>query len=529
VRPPRPAHLLLALLPLLALLAAPAPLRAHGLRTPVIVDVDLAFDDLRALALLLASPHADVRAIVVSDGSVAPDVGLANLRRVLRALCREDLPVGVGPALGRPAPEWGGLAATLGGAAAADLDERPAACPPLSAAGDGAAPGPEAGGAADAVDVVAAAVRDAPPGVLYLALGPLTNLARFQEREPALAAHVAAVLFQGAPPGAEPVDGEPFNTAFDRAAAAAVFGRTPAIVVFPEPLLPPFDDALLAALAALGSPGARLLRLTHGGPALAELRRTGHLRAWDDTVALFVEDPTLFRLGPLAGHPGVVAPVACDAEAGRGRALDLLARLPGEAAPRETVVLAGWPLDPASLQADVRPVAPAILARHGVEEWKATLLTNELHRHLGIWSIVGAKMGIRARELLGATLDELTVETEAGRAPPLSCLNDGLQVATGASLGRGTISVAVTVAPAPPARPRATFTLRGTRLRLTVRPAVVARIRADVEAAVARHGELTPAYFQEIRRLSLTSWLELDRRAIFEEERLPPEGAPPQG
>ena len=43
------------------------------------------------------------------------------------------------------------------------------------------------------------------------------------------------------------------------------------------------------------------------------------------------------------------------------------------------------------------------------------------------------------------------------------------------------------------------------------------RIRSDVAAAVERFGNLTPEYFDEIRRLSIHYWLALDRREIFEE------------
>lgn len=41
-----------------------------------------------------------------------------------------------------------------------------------------------------------------------------------------------------------------------------------------------------------------------------------------------------------------------------------------------------------------------------MQEWTAVLLTNELHRHLGMWNIVGAKMGIRAMEVLTAPFDD---------------------------------------------------------------------------------------------------------------------------
>jgi pyrimidine-specific ribonucleoside hydrolase len=180
--------------------------------------------------------------------------------------------------------------------------------------------------------------------------------------------------------------------------------------------------------------------------------------------------------------------------------------------PREGVVLSRFPTEPSALREDVARVAEPILERHGAEEWKAALLTNELHRHLGIYSLVGVKMGIRARELLGASLDDLEVESHAGSRPPLSCLTDGLQVATGASLGRGTIRVEA----GDPA-PKAVFSKGGARLELALKEAVWRRIRSDVASAVERLGKLTPEYFGEIRSLSIRYWLALDRREIFEE------------
>ncbi len=45
----------------------------------------------------------------------------------------------------------------------------------------------------------------------------------------------------------------------------------------------------------------------------------------------------------------------------------------------------------------------------GYDEWKANVMTDEFHGHLGVFSIVGAKMGIKARELFGVGADMLEV------------------------------------------------------------------------------------------------------------------------
>ncbi len=106
------------------------------------------------------------------------------------------------------------------------------------------------------------------------------------------------------------------------------------------------------------------------------------------------------------------------------RADTYLAMLAGPAAEilggRTAVVLKHHPDQPHLFQEDLRPLVPTTILSHGLEEWQTTILTNELHRHLGIYSILGAKMGIRARELLSASLDELAVESAAGLTPPMS-------------------------------------------------------------------------------------------------------------
>lgn len=66
----------------------------------------------------------------------------------------------------------------------------------------------------------------------------------------------------------------------------------------------------------------------------------------------------------------------------------------------------------------------------------------EFHGHLGPYLICGVKMGLLALKLLGSRgYTGLTVIAETGVTPPVSCLVDGLQVATGCTLGKGNIAV----------------------------------------------------------------------------------------
>lgn len=179
--------------------------------------------------------------------------------------------------------------------------------------------------------------------------------------------------------------------------------------------------------------------------------------------------------------------------------------------PRKPVVLAAFPVDPALFREDVRPYVKKIIERHGLEEWKACILTNELHRHLGIYSLVGAKMGIRAREILEAPFDTVDVISLAGSQRPLSCMNDGLQVSTGASVGRAAITIAHVNQPA------AIFLYKDTKVTLRIKNEIMRQIQGDIKAALKKYGGLNPEYFAHIRKLSLKYWLEWDRKEIFEE------------
>ncbi len=340
----------------------------------------------------------------------------------------------------------------------------------------------------------------------------MTNLADALNSDPSLREEIGSVFFFGTQPDAIRQD---WNAARDLSAVDVVFASGIPVYFFhleDEELLL-FDEGLLEDIRKLDSDASHLLDAVHGDRRVQELLRREHLWAWDETVALYIEDSSLGQMEAVRGDFPLFTLSAWDKDAARKTYVRLLSELmEKELSPRMPVVLMRYPTNPKDLQEDVQILIPEVIVRHGIEEWKATLLTNELHRHLGIYSIIGAKMGIRARELLGASLDEVRVESHAGLKPPLSCMNDGLQVSTGASLGRGTITI-LEGAPAPVA----TFVHGDKTLHLSTREEVVKKIRADIQNTIDRYGALTPDYFKEVRRLSIRYWMELDRREMFDQ------------
>jgi pyrimidine-specific ribonucleoside hydrolase len=185
---------------------------------------------------------------------------------------------------------------------------------------------------------------------------------------------------------------------------------------------------------------------------------------------------------------------------------------------RALAVLKRFPVDPDFYCPQAAELLrKGILERYGREEWIATVIAHEMHQHVGIYTVVGAKMGVRAREILNAPTRAVHITVETGTEPPISCVIDGLQGSLGSTLAQKLIEVPTVPAP----RVAAVFRYEDRAIRLSLRPEYGKRIRQIIKTAIENHGNLTPAYFHEIKDSCFDVWAEFDRREIFLEERLP--------
>ncbi len=85
-----------------------------------------------------------------------------------------------------------------------------------------------------------------------------------------------------------------------------------------------------------------------------------------------------------------------------------------------------------------------VLRRDGGEEHlgRMVLRAEEFHGHLGPYLVFGLRMGLLARRRLGFEGHfDLRVTARTGSETPVSCMVDGLQISTGATLGKGNIEV----------------------------------------------------------------------------------------
>jgi len=465
---------------------------AHD-KISVLVDTDMALDDVRALAMLLNSDLVDIPLMVTSDGAVPPEIGCQNLEALLRYFRQKDIKVAKGEPLGKPGPPWRSWSEELNWA---EQD---------------VAPSKKSAGREAAMEILQT-LESQDEAVPYLCLGPLTNLAEALRLRPQIKSRISRLIYFGGHPD-DPFCG--WNTERDPDSARLVFDSGVDIYCLnlPEAALLRFDQKLYGQIEAIDTAAARLVTSLHQSPAVSRLLSDGHFHVWDEMAVIFLNEPTLFKFVPSAKHDHVMTLTGFKA-AGIGDAYLRLLSYSRDfhLTARHSVVLKAFPTDPSLFRDDVEVYVKKIIERHGLEEWKACLLTNEFHRHLGTYSIIGAKMGIRAREILEAPFDTLEVVSLAGSTPPLSCMNDGLQVSTGASLGRGTIKIAEGTP-----KPQAIFVHGGRKVRLTVKKEVLDKIQAHIKASLEQYGGLNPAYFAHFRKLSIDYWLDLDRREIFDE------------
>ncbi|MDC0584623.1 FmdE family protein [Bacteroidales bacterium] len=171
-----------------------------------------------------------------------------------------------------------------------------------------------------------------------------------------------------------------------------------------------------------------------------------------------------------------------------------------------------FPIDSSLYDYHIAPHVSHTIKKYGMTEWKAVCMTNDIHGHTGIYSIVGAKMGIRALEYFNVGVNSLEVISFAGSKPPLSCFNDGLQISSGATIGQGLISISDSVSKIP----SAVFEFNDSQIHICVKPTIAAKMQRDIKYGITAYGLKTPAYWRYIETMAIRYWTEFDRHNVFD-------------
>ena len=170
------------------------------------------------------------------------------------------------------------------------------------------------------------------------------------------------------------------------------------------------------------------------------------------------------------------------------------------------------PTDTSYYYSDIDKIMTETIRKFGIDEWTSCVFTNELHRHLGVYAIIGAKMGIRAREYFGIGADEMNIVSSAGLVPPYSCMNDGLQVSTGGTLGHGLITVNSNLKK----EPKATFNYLGKKISISLKEEYRRKMETAIREISAIYGLDSNVYWELVRIEALNYWANWDRHEIFD-------------
>ena len=149
-------------------------------KQPVILDTDPGVDDALAIMLALGSPELDVIGICTVSGNVPLKTGTRNAQGLLQLLERAEIPVFAGA--DQPLKRDPVFATEVHGE---------------SGMGQAVLPEPSQEVKGDAVDFLVQTLSDQPGEITLIAVGPLTNLALAEQRQPGTLQKARQVIVMG--------------------------------------------------------------------------------------------------------------------------------------------------------------------------------------------------------------------------------------------------------------------------------------------------------------------------------------------
>ena len=353
---------------------------------------------------------------------------------------------------------------------------------------------------AEAISLIGECLNGETSPVTFIALGSLKTAAEAMEGVPSFTTRVKRIIWSN--------EGLPGEEGFNFKAAP---GAVEEVLNGPLPVSVTgrggeafYDDALLGEISEIKTPYAQ----TVYGLIKARTAHSFVFTACDDMVPLLLHFPSLFTASPADGKNSYWYPA--DLAALRRATVTILK---GETVRKMQVIKTipqTHPFICLTCSVSGQRYATNTVKMSGFPG----VIANELHRHLGVFAIIGVKMGIRAREYFCTGVDEMSVTSHAGSVPPLSCMNDGVQVSTGATPGHGLLAVSTET----PFFPAADFTHKGKTIRITLKKELAEKISSELKEINFVNGLDSDIYWELVRQNSIKYWLQFDRHEIFDIE-----------
>jgi len=456
----------------------------------VIIDTDGALDDMRAITMLLACNDVRVLAITCSDGTLRADSTVVKVKALLAAFHHEGIPVGLSKGTGKALPSWSSFVQSVDWGM-----EQEGTCNMQKGV-----PGFPVIDAMELIDQVTDGYRKQ---ITLVALGSLTTFSNWLKAAPGRQAGIERIIWFNELPLEEGYNYQCDPGGFDFLKETGIDMH---IVSAPAGGLP-VSMEYVSLMENSASPYAQHIARIHQGFGIIDKISKQQLHLWDDLVPLYLNVPVLFDVH----HKEKVTFAVPMAHLPDTLVFKFIQDLVASSVLPENKVFSAFPIGEELYQPVYKSMLPSTIDAYGMTEWKSIVLTNEIHGHTGIYSIIGAKMGIRAMEYFNVGVNNLVAESYAGAMPPLSCLNDGIQISTGATIGQGLITVSDSVS----FIPSAVFRCNQLEIHISVREELARKMVEDIAFGEKTYGILTDQYWLYIEQMAQTYWAELDRNEIF--------------
>jgi len=449
----------------------------------IVIDTDGAIDDMRSISTFLSGNEIRVLAITCSQGTLKPEDVYIKVNDLLSSFHHEGIPVGIGQVVAAKLPVWTSFAENIKWGNDEEIQN------------GNVSP--------DALQILSQSTENYKSKITLIALGSLKTYADWIRADSSVLSKIERIVWynhQNIQKGFNyQVSPESFN--FIKSSGISleiVSSNTSELLV---------DEAYLNEIKKTKSIYAQQIKQVHEQPEVVAKIKQKHLQLWDDIVPLYLTAPVLFEIS-------VIDEIQC---ATLSNAIPVnfiyesIGKLLSSASQTNNRVFASFPIDTTLYKPNYSAIVNNTIAKFGLIEWKAITLTNEIHGHTGIYSIIGAKMGIRAMEYFNIGVNNMEVTTFAGNVPPLSCFNDGIQISTGATIGQGLITVSDSISTIP----SAIFEFNGRKINISVKPEIAEKMQKEIIYGVQNYGLLTDKYWIYIEDLAIKYWAELNRYDIF--------------
>jgi pyrimidine-specific ribonucleoside hydrolase len=451
-----------------------SPLHSR-LKHTIIIDTDCSVYDLRAVSILLSHPGITVKAIIVSNGQVKAGEGFARMNKLLKESQADTIPL----FLGEPH----------------DVKNKENKKDNNKTT------------VKNFMILPKELFQPADTELTIVCLGPLTNITREKENNPLFRERVEEIIWYV--DSVNPFNG--FNYTSDKTSADQLLNsgiRFNAISNL-DKATPVFDSELISQCRRSGTVISKALLCISAVTLSSEEKGNNLSIIAEEVAAFFLGNHELFEITPRESSLNIRFNTVHNTPLLKEVIRDMIN---GQYRSGHFVALYGFPVNTELYVYDVRQILKPAISKYGIEEWKACTLTDEFHGHLGVFSIVGAKMGILARDFFGIGTDLLEIGSYAGSVEPFSCMNDGLQVSTGATLGQGTIHLINDTI----ARPQAVFTYNNKSVLIKLKDEYLKEIKSVIARGVRNYGLQDEDYWNLIRQTSIKFWLEWNRNEIFD-------------